>query len=146
VDEIVVTQVEKHRGDKDDIRDAFLRAEQLRVGDIKPVFKDKGKLTDLRAAADVYLKVRGDRVRVQNRIKALFRSRAIGTPDSSIYAKSEREQWLKKLARPYVPPAQILYTQLDAATEAKKLAKQRLIEHSHKLPIKNLGQLAATIW
>jgi transposase len=135
VDDLVVTQVEKSWGDKDDIRDAFLRAEQLRIGAVKPVFKERAQFTELRAASDVYLKTRGDRVRVQNRIKALFRSRAVCGPDGSVYAKSAREQWLEKLPRAYVAPAQILYTQFDAATEAKQIAKKNLVEQSHKHPI-----------
>jgi 23S rRNA G2445 N2-methylase RlmL len=42
---------------------------------------------------------------------------------------------LKKLARAYVAPAEILYAQFDAATEAKQVAKKNLVELSHKHPI-----------
>ena len=132
VDEIVVTQVAKSRGDKDDIRDAFQRAEQLRIGTVKPVFKERGQFSQLRAISDVYLKVRGDKVRIQNRIKALFRSRGVCTADKSVYLKSQREPWLKKLPGAYVAPAEVLFAQYDAATEAKKQAKKHLVEQSHR--------------
>jgi transposase len=132
VDEIVVTQVQKSRGDKDDIRDAFQRAEQLRIGAVKPIFKERGQFSQLRSMSDVYLKVRGDKVRVQNRIKALFRSRGVCAADNSVYLKSQREQWIKQLPSAYVASVQVLYAQYDAATEAKKQAKKHLVEQSHR--------------
>ncbi|MGD8863702.1 MAG: hypothetical protein PVI30_27045 [Myxococcales bacterium] len=54
VDEIVVTHLQQQsRGRKDDETDAFARAEELRVGAVQPVFKDGGRMGELRAHVDV---------------------------------------------------------------------------------------------
>ena len=78
VDRIVVTHLEESkRGRKDDLTDAFSRAEELRIGAVKPVFKDGGRMGQLRAHVDVQVQVTADVVRVQNRLKALYRSRGV---------------------------------------------------------------------
>jgi hypothetical protein len=77
---IVVTHLEREsRGRKDDLTDAFSRAEELRVGAVKPVFKDGGRMGELRAHVDVQAQVTADVVRVQNRLKALYRSRGVSS-------------------------------------------------------------------
>lgn len=140
VDQIVVTHGEKHSGDKDDIRDAFRLAERLRTGTVMPVFKDKEQFAELRALSDVYRKVRNDKVRAQNRIRALFRSRGVPELDRSIYLKSQQEQWLKKLPPLYVAAARLLYAEHDAIGEVKKEAKRLLLEQSHRHAISRVLQ------
>jgi transposase len=138
--QIVVTHAEKHPGDKDDIRDAFRLAEQLRTGTVKPVFKDKEQFSLLRALSDVYRKIKSDKVRVQNRIRALFRSRGVPEFDRTIYVKSQQEKWLKKLPPLYVAAGRLLYAEHDAIAEVKKEASKLLLEQSRRHAISRVLQ------
>jgi transposase len=133
VDEIVVTHLEQHsRGRKDDETDAFARAEQMRVGAVMPVLKDGGRMGELRAHVDVQEQVTADVVRVQNRLKALYRSRGVSTPGGAVYTQSHRDEYLSKLPKPYRSSALLLHAQLDALQQVKKDADKQLIEQSHE--------------
>jgi transposase len=133
VDEIIVTHLEQeNRGRKDDLTDAFARAEQLRAGAVTPVFKDGGRLGELRSLVDVQIQVTEDLVRVQNRLKALYRSRGVSTSGGEVYSQTHRDAYLSKLAAPYRASATLLYAQLDAVQQVKKDADNRLVECSHK--------------
>lgn len=133
VNELVVTHLEQEsRGRKDDETDAFARAEQLRVGAVTPVFKDGGRLGELRAHVDVQEHVTTDVVRAQNRLKALYRSRGVPTPGGGVYTRSQRAEYLSKLPKAYRSSALLLYAQFDALQEVKKAADKQLIEQSHK--------------
>jgi transposase len=133
VDEVVVTHLEQQsRGQKDDETDAFARAEQMRVGAVRPVFKDGGRMGELRAHVDVQEQVTADVVRVQNRLKALYRSRGVSTPGGGVYTLSQRDEYLEQLPKPYRSSALLLHAQLDALQQVKKDAGKQLIEASHK--------------
>lgn len=133
VDEIVVAHlIERNRGRKDDETDAFARAEDLRVGKVTPVFKDGGALGALRSLVDVQAQVTADRARVQNRLKALFRSRGVAVSGSSPYALSMRDGYIEQLATRYRGAALLLYAQLDALRDVKKDADKQLIEQARK--------------
>ena len=133
VDEIIVTHLEQeNRGRKDDLSDAFARAEQLRAGAVTPVFKDGGRLGELRSLVDVQVQVTVDLVRIQNRLKALYRSRGVLTSGGEVYSKMHRDSHLDKLPAPYRPSAMLLYAQFDAVQQVKKEADKQLIECAHK--------------
>jgi transposase len=132
VHELVVTRVEKSRGSKDDVGDAFRLADRLRVGDVLPVFKEKGEFSRLRALCDAYGKVNADNTRVQSRLKALYRSRGVRTPAADVFKRKQREQWLMKLPSAYRSAAEVMYLQYDALHEAKKTAKKLLLEESSR--------------
>jgi transposase len=128
---MVVTHITESRGQKDDLRDALKRAEELRVGSVHPVFKDVRGFGKLRSLADVYTKVSADRVRVQLRLKALYRGRGVQTPDKTVYTFTHRETWMKRLPVAYRPSAELMYAQLDALGEVKKEARKLLVQESH---------------
>ena len=143
VDEFVVTRVEKKsKGNKDDISDAFGLAQRLRIGDVLPVYKQKGLFSELRAQSELYSKVTSDSVRVQCRLKALFRSRGVSTTSSQLFNPEQREQWVKKLPWAYQRAAQLMYQQYDAVEETKQQAQQILKKESHKHPISYILQTA----
>jgi hypothetical protein len=97
VEEIVVAGVSKSRGPKSDKLDAFGLAEQLRIGAIKrKVYKKPGEFGALRHRAKAYTLLVSDSVRVQNRIKGLFRSRGVAVAGKGVFSKAEREAWLEK--------------------------------------------------
>lgn len=97
VAEIVVAVPEESRGPKDDLRDVWSRAEDIRTGRIRTrVCKAPKLLAGLRSAASALRLATQDVVRVKNRLKAVLRSRGIAT-DRSLYAAASRSKWLEQL-------------------------------------------------
>jgi len=95
--ELVVSVPEKKRGPKDDLRDAWSRADDIRVGRVQTrVYKAPKHLAGLRSAACAYRLGTRDVVRTKNRLKAVFRSRGIRS-DSGVYEAASRDRWLKQL-------------------------------------------------
>ena len=86
------------RGNKDDARDAFGLAEQLRTGSIETVvYKPTGCFGTLRQLCRAHRAVVGDSVRVQNRIKAHYRSRGVDVSGKKVYSAKCRQSWLEQL-------------------------------------------------
>lgn len=149
VDQIVVTAVRQSHGPKDDQRDAFELAEKLRINAIETrVYKDIGPYGQLRQLTHVYSMQVRDSVRTQNRIKALYRSRAIKTPGDRVYDPEQRKESIGKLPMISQPVAEILVQQYDAIealradVEKKMLAESRKHSISSKLAtIPGLGKI-----
>jgi transposase len=76
-----------------------------------------------------------DSTRVMNRIKALYRSRAIACAGSDIYKPRQRETWIAKLtesgARARV---ERLYSELDHLTVLRREARKALIVECRRHP------------
>src|SRR5919206_3758176 len=86
VEELVVTIPDKRPGPKDDARDAWELAENLRAGAFKRrVYKCQGPYSELRAAVRSYGLLRTDVRRAKSRLKALFRSRALLPPGDEVF-------------------------------------------------------------
>ena len=101
VSELVVMVPDRSHGSKDDVRDAWGRADDLRTGRIRTrVYKPPKQLAGLRSAATAYRVALQDVVRTKNRLKAVLRSRGI-LADASVYDAATRGRWLKEL--PYGP-------------------------------------------
>ena len=87
VQEIVVVGVRQNRGPKSDKIDAFALAEKLRIGAVETrVYKKQGAfgaLGELCRACNILV---ADSIRVQNRIKSLFRSRGIPSSGRQVYS------------------------------------------------------------
>ena len=137
VDELVVTHlVRTTRGRKDDLTDAFARAQELRLGTVTPVYKHgRGAKGPLRAHVEVYEQVTTDLVRVQNRLKASYRSRGVSTTGGQVYTKKHRAEYLARLSKPYRARVELLYVQLDALRELKKDARKQMLQQSHRMAI-----------
>ena len=138
VDDIVVTKVRQSRGPKDDLLDAFALAEQMRMGSVKPVYKYCGSFSRLISLNATYGKLKADRVRTQNRLKALYRSRGVSTAGKSIYDTARREQWLQMLPEQYRGAAELLHASLDAVSEVKQQAEKGLIQESRRHAISRI--------
>lgn len=133
VQEIVVAGIRRSRGPKDDKRDAFGLAEELRIGAIKTrVHKGVGEFGQLRELSRGYSMVVSDSVRVQNRIKSLYRSRGIPTGRKEVYAPAAREKWLRKLPTRSRPLAEILYQELEGLRELHKRAEKEMLAEARK--------------
>ena len=123
VEEVVVTVPPKRKGNKDDLRDALERAEELRIGALKNVvFKAPKMFTGLRDSVRTYGMMTRDVVRVKNRLRAAYRSRGLAT-GASIYSPGHREKLEKKLPVSLRCHAAMLGKQLDALVELRKEAE-----------------------
>ena len=132
-EQVVVTHLERpSRGRKDDETDAFARAEELRIGAVKPVFKDDGRMSELRAHVDVQEQITWATVRAQNRLKALYRSRGVSTTGRQIYSAIHRDEYVAKLPRSHRAAALLLHAQYEAMRDVKKDADKQVIEASRK--------------
>jgi transposase len=135
-EQVVVAMVPESRGQKDDQRDAFALADRLRTGAIeRKVFKEVGEYKTLRELAHAHAMVVQDVVRVQNRIKALFRSRGVAVSGKSVYAEKGREEFLEKLPDATRGAAKTLYAQYDAVEAIRRQAEKALVAEAHRHPM-----------
>jgi hypothetical protein len=133
VEEIVVAGVSKSRGPKSDRLDAFGLAEQLRIGAVKrKVYKKRGEFGALGHRAKAYTLLVSDSVRVQNRIKSLFRSRGVAVAGKSGFRVVERETWLKKLPVSARPLAEFLMQEQDGLLELRKRAEKTMLAEARR--------------
>jgi transposase len=133
--EVVVSVPAKTKGAKSDDRDAWSRAEELRVGAIRTrVYKPAQQFAALRNAARAHLAAVRDVTRVMNRLKAVCRARGV-IADSSLYDPEGRGKWLKRLPAPYRLLAVWLGRQLDALEPLRKEADEWLARESKTHPI-----------
>ena len=135
VSEIVVTVPEQSRGAKDDLRDAWARADDLRTGRIRTrVYKAPKQLAGLRSAASAYRLATQDVVRAKNRLKAVLRSRGI-LADTRVYDATARTKWVQQL--PFGPRqlAEWLGRELDALLPLRDEAEAWLLKESKSHPI-----------
>ncbi len=133
VQETVVVAVRQSRGPKDDERDAFGLAEDLRIGNIKvKVYKKQGEFSTLSHLARAHSTLVVDTVRCQNRIKSLFRSRGITTVGKQVYSVNGRSQWLPQLPNQACGQAKFLYEQYDALSEIRKQAEKEMLVEARK--------------
>jgi transposase len=133
VDELVVAGITRSRGPKSDKRDAYGLAEKLRVGNLdKPVFKAPRQFTRLRELSRIHMTLVGDAVRVQSRIKSLYRSRGILVSGVNVYGIRHREEWKQQLCSSAQMRATRLYDHLDFLLEQKKQAEGDLLREAKK--------------
>jgi transposase len=134
--EVTVAVITESRGPKDDERDAFSLAERLRTGAIeRKVFKEAGQFKMLRELARTHGMIVQDSVRVQNRIKAMLRSRGVAISGKSVYAEKDRKEYLEKLPDASRGAAKTLYAQYDAVEEIRRQAEKDLVQEAHRHPI-----------
>jgi len=140
VDELVVAGLTERRKDqKNDRRDAFARAQELRLGAIeKLVFKAPDRFALLRQLASSYDLITRDVVRTQCRLRALYLSRGLHSPSQTLYGAAHRDEWMGKLPASCQPSAEMLYAELDAQRELKTSAEKQLITESHRYPISHM--------
>lgn len=135
VAEIVVTMPEESRGPKDDLRDAWARADDLRTGRIRTrVYKAPKQLAGLRSAACAYRLATQDVVRAKNRLKAVLRSRGI-LADTDVYDTAARNKWLKQLPAGHRQLGEWLGRELDQIEPLRDEAEEWLLKESKSHPI-----------
>lgn len=84
-------------GDKADLVDAGKSAELLRLGSLKEVWQHSAEQTSFKELVRSYETLLSDSTRLMNRIKAIYRSQAIGSAGTEVYRAEKRAEWLAKL-------------------------------------------------
>jgi transposase len=119
-------------GNKSDRIDANKLATLLRQGGLKPVYQGEASTRALKEYVANYEALVADSVRVMNRIKGIFRSRAIPCSGISVYQPSQRNRWLAKLKDPVRVRADSLYRQLEYLKELRKEARVSMLSEACK--------------
>jgi transposase len=139
VAEVIVCNPRRNKllavGNKADRVDAQKLAELLRCGQLKPVYHGTPGVRRLKERVHSYDSLVGDTIRVMNRVKAIYRGRAIGCAGRDVYYQRNREQWLEKLSELGVRQrAVFLYRQLDTLRGLRREAKKARLKESGRHP------------
>src|SRR5262245_22970070 len=118
-------------GNKGDRVDAQKLAELLRCGQLKPVYQGTPWVRLLKELVHSYDSLVNDTTRVMNRVKAIYRGRAIACAGRDVYNQRNRGQWLEKLTEAGVRQrAMFLYQQLDTLSGLRREAKKAMLKES----------------
>ena len=119
---------------KSDRIDADQLSELLRMGGLKPVYHGAPEVLNLKELVRNYNNLVEDTTRVMQRLKAMFRGRAIRTPGVSVYRPSQRKQWLAMIEGGARVRATSLLTQLDTLLDLRSKAKAAMIASARRQP------------
>jgi transposase len=120
---------------KNDDLDSDQLSERLRVGSLKGVYHGASAVLPLKEMVRNYSNLVEDTTRVMQRIKAMFRGRAILTPGTGVYGTRQRASWMAKLEGVGVRlRAESLFTQLDALLPLRSKAKAAMIAEARRHP------------
>ena len=122
-------------GNKNDQIDARKLAELLRAGLLSPVYHGESQERLLKELARSYQALTQDTTRVMNRLKAIYRGRAIRCAGMKVYSPRHRDDWLKQLRETGARRrAERLYEQLDRLQPLRRQARQELVSEGRKHP------------
>lgn len=135
VDAVVVCdrRGEPHGGNKADRVDADKVSRLLLNGSLRPIYHGAAERVTLRELTRSYRNVVEDATRVMQRLKSLFRSRAIRVRGRRVYSPQHRLQWLKQLEdRGARSRAEALLMQLDVLRTLRPQAKAAMIAEARR--------------
>lgn len=122
-------------GNKNDRVDAQKLAELLRHGALKAVYHGDNGVRGLKELVRSYDCLVSDTTRVMNRLKAIYRGRAIDCAGHDIYRQDRREQWLEQLTESGAKQrASFLYQQLAALKPLRHEAKRLMMKEARRQP------------
>lgn len=119
---------------KNDVLDADQLSEDLWQGRVREVYHGGAGLQTLNELVRNYTTLVNDAIRVMQRIKAMYRGRAIGVKGTAVYRRGERQEWLGKLQGGARVRAEALYRQLDLLQELRGPAKSAMIAEARRQP------------
>jgi transposase len=137
VTEVIVCDPRQNRllaaGNKSDRIDAQKLAELLRNKSLKAVDHGDHGMRILKELVRNYDCLVSDSTRVMNRLKAIYRGRAIACGGHDVYRQDRRTQWLKKLREPGAKQrATFLYEQLAALKPLRHKAKLAMVREARR--------------
>lgn len=122
-------------GNKGDRMDARKLAQLLRNGMLSAVYHGPQGARMLKELVRNYECLTADTTRVKNRLKAIFRARAIACAGHEVYRHDRRRFWLDQLAEPGAKVrAGFLYEQLVAMKRLRQEAKQAMLKEARRHP------------
>jgi transposase len=135
VDDVVVCDPRQNRliqdGSKGDAIDAGKLSHLLRMGAVTAVYHARHGTAVLKELVRSYDGIVEDTVRVMNRIKAIYRSRAIATPGEAVYRPEDRESFKDQLQDAGAQKrVGLLYEQLDVLRELRWQAERAMVTGS----------------
>jgi transposase len=150
VAEVVVCDPRKNRllleGNKGDRIDAHKLAQLLRAGLLTAVYHGEHGTRTLKELARSYECLVRDCTRVMNRLKAIYRARAIPCAGEGVYEAAQRAEWLGQItdlgAR---RRAEHLYKELDSLVPLRDEARAALVAESRKHPASQLLRGISTL-
>jgi transposase len=120
-------------GNKSDRVDAQKLAELLRNGALKAVYHGDNGVRTLKELVRTYDCLVSDTTRVMNRLKAIYRGRAIACGGHDIYRQDRRKQWLEKLQEPGAKQrVGFLYEQLAVLKPLRHEAKRVMVKEARR--------------
>lgn len=123
----------KSSGNKSDDIDAFKLAELLRLGGLKAVYHGEQELRKLQELSRSYQYLVSDCTMVKNRIKAIYRGRAISYKSDEVYQVEKRQELFAQLKEAGVcSRAQHLYTELDCLVELCGQSQKEMVREARK--------------
>jgi transposase len=136
---VIVCDPRKNRllqdGNKSDKVDARKLAPLLRAGLLSPVSHGEHGTRDLKELLRSYEYLVADSTRTMNRLKALYRSRAIACSGADVYKPQLREEWLAKLPGPGARAhAERLYSELEHLADLRREARKALVAECRRHP------------
>lgn len=136
VDELVVVQPPRHVGTKSDARDAYARANELRLGAYaQRVYKAPRHFRELREAVQAHRIVQRDLQRVKNRIHAMARSRGLRDVATDLYDPNDRRAVLARLPSELGRKTKLWCDELDGLVDRVEEADDWLREAASRVPI-----------
>ncbi len=116
-------------GNKNDQIDAHKLAELLRAGLLSAVYHGNSREQLLKELARSYRALTQDTTRVMNRLKAIYRGRAIRCAGAKVYRWVHRDVWLEQLHEEGAHRrAERLYEQLQGLQRLRRQAREGLAE------------------
>jgi transposase len=137
VDQLVVMAPKKSDGAKNDLEDAFARAENLRTNSTGlPIFKPCLEAMALQDAVRLYTNFTKDAVRAKNRFKALLRSRGVTGLGREAYDPEPEllEEMLKQVPASVALSAEATLEQIYMMENLRARARDVLIDEARKQP------------
>jgi transposase len=133
---IVVCDPRKNRrdGSKNDRIDSHKLAVKLSRGELSAVYHETGNIEELKQLAGAYLGLVDDTVRVMQRTKSVYRSRAISCRGSTVFDKNRRKDYLAQLKPKARFRAELLHDELDLIRPLRQKAKTALVEEARRHP------------
>jgi len=119
---------------KNDELDADQLSADLYAGRLREVYHRGAGVQTLKELVQNYVALVSDATRVMQRLKALYRGRAIAVKGSAVYRKGERKAWLDKLQGGARVRAASLFRQLDLLMELRAPAKSAMISEARRQP------------
>lgn len=121
------------QGNKSDKLDALRLAQLLRAGLLKAVYHGSSSTQTLKQLVHCYDCLTEDTTRCMNRVKALFRSRAVACSGRDVYYSRNRDEWMSKIKEEGLRlRAGFVYKQLDRLRPLRREAKKAMLGEARK--------------